>query len=119
MIDTMLAMVEVPYSVIYDDVKTCFHFTGIICLNDRKHYQAIMDLVDEIYHIDASAQKWNIKNLQLLDSAGMGQLYHFVLNHRTEGAFALSVEGDSQISWQQKFLPNLQKMNRNISLRFS
>ncbi len=119
MVETMHSIEEEKYSVVYDDVKNCILFNGIICLNDRKHYQAIMELVDEIYHIDASAQKWDFKKLQLLDSAGMGQLYHFVLNHRSEGAFALSVEGDSQISWQQKFLPNLQKMNRNINLRFS
>lgn len=107
------------YLVTYNETRSTMEFFGTIRLRDTADYSAISDLLDSAHAKASDELVLDFRNLNFLNSAGINTISKFVITARRADTAALKVVGNSQISWQQKSLKNLQKLWPKVQIEIT
>jgi hypothetical protein len=107
------------YLVTYNESRNTVEFFGTIRLRDSSDYSTISDLLDTAHGKATVALVLDFRNLNFLNSAGINTISKFVITARRADTVTLKVVGNSQISWQQKSLKNLQKLWPKVQIEIT
>ena len=88
-------------------------FSGVMRLH-ASEYEKIVSLLDEIAQQKPAQIILDLRELEFLNSSGIGNLFKFVA--KTRGSTRLIVRGSSEIAWQKKSLPNFQTIAQGLEL---
>jgi hypothetical protein len=97
------------YQIIHDQESQIITFSGVLCLGSGA-YQPIDDLLSQ-----AAAQKMDriildLRDLSLLNSAGINTLTRFLIRVRDQKSGSVMVRGNQAFDWQRKSLRNFQRL---------
>ena len=107
------------YIVTYNEMTNAIEFFGTIRLRDSLDYSSISDLLEKVHGNSERTMILDFRNLQFLNSAGINTISKFVIVARRANTVALRVLGNSEISWQQKSLKNLQKLWPKVQIEIT
>jgi hypothetical protein len=107
------------YLVTYDESRNAIEFFGTIRLRDSSDYSSIGELLESAHGKAAAELSLDFRNLKFLNSAGINTISKFVITARRADTVALKVLGNSEISWQQKSLKNLQKLWPKVQIEIT
>ncbi len=107
------------YIVTYNEMTNAIEFFGTIRLRDSSDYSSISDLLEMAHKNAVDVMSLDFRNLQFLNSAGINTISKFVIVTRRADTVALKVLGNSEISWQQKSLKNLQKLWPKVQIEIT
>ena len=107
------------YIVTYSESKDAIEFFGTIRLRDSADYSSIGELLNEAHSKASELLTLDFRNLKFLNSAGINTVSKFVITARRSDTVALKVLGNSEISWQQKSLKNLQKLWPKVQIEIT
>jgi hypothetical protein len=98
------------YVITYTESNNAVEFFGTLRLRDSADYRPITDMLETAHQNAKDSFTLDFRNLQFLNSAGINTISRFVITARTRDTAQMRVLGNSEISWQQKSLGNLQKL---------
>ncbi len=104
------------YVVTYVESRSAVEFFGSLRLRDSADYKPLTDMLETAHRNAKGAMIMDFRNLQFLNSAGINTISRFVITARTANTTQLRVLGNTEISWQQKSLGNLQKLWAKVSI---
>jgi hypothetical protein len=107
------------YLVTYNESRDAIEFFGTIRLRDSSDYAAISELLENAHNKSPETLLLDFRNLNFLNSAGINTISKFVIKARQADTVLLKVMGNSEISWQQKSLKNLQKLWPKLQIEIS
>ncbi|MBE9169074.1 hypothetical protein IQ238_16645 [Pleurocapsales cyanobacterium LEGE 06147] len=107
------------YSIVYDAVATTVVCQGSLRLNGTAEYSPIIDLLNDVVEQEPSHIILNLRELKFLNSTGISMLSKFVINVRNRKNIQMIVIGSQEISWQSKFLKNLQRLMPSLQLKLT
>jgi hypothetical protein len=91
-------------------------FFGTLRLRDSADYKPLTQMLETAHKNAKDAVVLDFRNLQFLNSAGINTISRFVITARTADSVQLRVLGNSEISWQNKSLVNLQKLWAKVAI---
>jgi hypothetical protein len=91
------------------------YFSGVMHL-ENKAAPAITSLVRELLNSRPPAITVRLSDLEFLNSQGRNILAKLVIEARNHPEVRLVVRGNSNISWQERSLPNLKKLHPDLVL---
>jgi len=86
------------------------NFEGSMRLANMKEYDEVGAFLKKISEGIDGSLTLNFSDLQFLNSSGITTLSLFVLNCKKSGKPQLHVQGNKNVSWQQKSLSNFKKL---------
>ncbi|MEO0947237.1 MAG: hypothetical protein AAFY11_03665 [Cyanobacteria bacterium J06641_5] len=107
------------YSVTYEPETTTIYFCGSLRLSGMKEYMPIVELMNAA--ADGAMESriiLNLRELEFLNSSGIGMLSKFAIGMRKRETIEILVKGDRAIAWQGKSLKNLQRLMPKLVLEF-
>jgi hypothetical protein len=107
------------YLVSYNESRDAIEFFGTIRLRDSSDYSSISEMLESAHAKAAAELLLDFRNLNFLNSAGINTISKFVITARQADTVALKVLGNSEISWQQKSLKNLQKLWPKVQIEIT
>jgi hypothetical protein len=107
------------YLVTYNESANKIEFFGTIRLRDSSDYAAVSELLETAHAKATELLVLDFRNLNFLNSAGINTISKFVISARRAQRVALKVLGNSEISWQQKSLKNLQKLWPTVQIEIT
>lgn len=99
------------YSVTYEPETKTIHFSGSLRLSGMKEYTPIVELMNAA--ADGAMESrviLNLRELEFLNSSGIGMLSKFAIGMRKRETIEILVKGDRAIAWQGKSLKNLKRL---------
>ena len=105
------------YEVMYDLDSATLTFSGVLRLN-RVEYAPIVRLLGGVAGLKPALITVDLQELKFLNSSGVSVVSKFVIQVRKLKVSRVLVLGNKKISWQRKSLKNLQKLMRNIQVRW-
>ena len=97
------------YRVWYDDASKTVHFEGSLRLNGVAEYAPIVELLDSLLASTTDEIRWDLTELEFLNSSGINVLYRHIIEARKKGGVDFKVRGTTEKPWQKKSLPNMKK----------
>jgi len=107
------------YHVTYEPVTSTVSFQGTLRLRGLNEYDPIVQLLDEVVDAEPAKITLDLRGLRFLNSSGINILFKFIIKVREKGQSKLIVSGSKQVSWQQKSLPNLQRLMADVQLTWA
>ncbi len=104
------------YVITYVESRSAVEFFGSLRLRDSMDYKPLTEMLETAHRNAKDAMIMDFRNLQFLNSAGINTISRFVITARTANTTLLRVLGNTEISWQQKSLGNLQKLWAKVSI---
>jgi hypothetical protein len=104
------------YVITYNESRGAVEFFGTLRLRDSADYKPLTEMLVTAHRNAKDAMILDFRNLQFLNSAGINTISRFVITARTASTTQLRVMGNTEISWQQKSLGNLQKLWAKVSI---
>lgn len=97
------------YSAHYDPGAGVVSLKGTLRLNGMQEYAPVVALMSRA--LDAHTElTLDLTELDFLNSSGITTLSRFVIDCRNRKTVTLTIRGSSQVAWQGKSLPNLQRL---------
>lgn len=106
------------FAVWYDAASQRVCFQGLLRLNGSDEYQPMVDLLERVLALGEPELRWDLRELEFLNSSGINVLYKFIIKVRKEGQRAFTVWGSDQVTWQRKSLPNMSKFMPELKIIF-
>ena len=104
------------FVITYNQVSNSVEFFGTLRLRDSADYKPLTDIFEAAHQNARDLLTLDFRNLQFLNSAGINTISRFVITARTRDTAQLRVLGNTEISWQQKSLLNLQKLWAKVAI---
>ena len=104
------------YMIRYDPAIETIIFQGSLRLSGMEEYGLIIQLLNKVIEQELSIIIMNLRELQFLNSSGIGMLSKFVINVRKKKNIQIIVIGSKHIPWQGKSLKNLQRLMPTLKL---
>ena len=101
------------YQIHHDAENHIVTFSGTLRLRTVA-YQPITDLLNQAAALKPDSLTLDLRELALLNSAGINTLTKFLIQLRNQKTSAVLVKGNQQISWQRKSLRNLQRLMAGV-----
>ncbi len=106
------------YSVIYDGSTQTVNFHGSFRRMGMAEYEPIEKLLQEIAAQEPELITWNMKDLQLLNSAGFRMLSKLLISLRNNKKVKIKIQGCKEITWQDTSLKNFKRLMPNLILEW-
>lgn len=106
------------YRVWYDPATATVNFEGLIRESQISDYKPLEELLEEVIAQKPPVISMNLKELEFLNSSGMTILSRFVIGVRNKKMIQLVVRGSQKIAWQNKSLPNWQRLMPGLTLEY-
>lgn len=107
------------YSIFFNEANNTIEFYGSIRLRGTDEYKKMNELLNEAHNKTNENLTLNFRYLQFLNSAGINTISKFVINSRKSNKIKLTVLGNKEIYWQNKSLPNLQKLWSEVQIEIN
>lgn len=105
------------YRVAVEEGTTEVSLSGTLRLNGADEYQPIQQLLDEVLAKAADGEcRWDLRELQFLNSSGINMLYQLVIKARRMGNVRMRVLGSKDVAWQGKSLANMTRFMPGLEL---
>ncbi len=98
------------FFVDFNESGKLVEFYGTIRLRDKSEYELINDILIKAADTVESDLILDLRNLKYLNSSGINMFSKFIIMARRANKIKVEVLGNSEISWQQKSLRNLQRL---------
>jgi hypothetical protein len=106
------------YHVNYDsDTKTLL-CKGSLRLSGKDEYEPIEKIFDKVVELEPSSLKFDLKDLEFLNSSGINVLSKFVIKVRQKKNISMKVQGSPNIPWQGRSLKNLKRLMPTLELEW-
>ncbi len=106
----MKKIINKKYSVIYDDTTNTIICSGVMRLNGKTEYEPILQLFKQIVQQEPSQITLNLQQLETINSYGISMLGQFISSLERKKTIKLLLQGNKNISWQQKWINNFQRL---------
>jgi hypothetical protein len=106
------------YSVRYDETSNTVYWTGIMRLTAGQEYEPILQLVDEIAALGVDKLTLNFHELTSINSYGISMLVRFIFAVDSKKNIELLVQGAKEISWQEKWANNFQRLMPKLQIKW-
>ena len=97
-------------NIIYDETSHNIIFNGSLRLNGSAEYASISELLSSIARQEPEKIVLDLRELNFLNSSGIGILSKFVIEVRNRKNIQMVVLGAKKNPWQNKSLKNLQRL---------
>lgn len=114
----MMELSNTDYRLHYDEPANTLHFSGHLRSVDAETFLQAEALLARAATCSRLSMIWDLRELEDINSAGLGVLYRFVAALRDNRDYTLKVHASSRIAWQSKALPNLKKLMPWVQLKF-
>jgi hypothetical protein len=102
--------------LVFDKNKQTVIFDGSMRLANLTEYEKISTFLNEVVKVSDSILILDLKNLNFLNSSGITTLSMFILSLKKSHKVKLRVLGSNSISWQEKSLPNFNKLWTDVEI---
>lgn len=106
------------YWLVYDVESNTLRISGRIRDTDPEVFRAMTELLEQAAAINRLSMIWDIRELEDMNSAGVGVLYHFVASRRDNPDYVLRIMADDSWPWQGRALSNLKRLMPRMQLEF-
>jgi len=106
------------YSVRYDETSNTVYWTGIMRLTAGQEYEPILQLVDQIAALGVEKITLDFQKLRSINSYGISMLVRFIFAVDSKKTIELLVQGAKEISWQQKWANNFQRLMPKLQMQW-
>lgn len=103
----------------YDEAANALIFSGRLRSVDSEIFNQLEAMLENASKINKLSMVWDLRNMQDLNSAGLGVLYRFVAKQRENPDYVLKIRANSKIYWQDHSLPNLKKLMPHVHLEYT
>ena len=106
------------YSVRYDNTTNTVYWAGIMRLTGGQEYEPILRLVDQIAALGVEKLTLDFQKLTSINSYGISMLARFLFAVDGKKHIELFVQGDKEISWQEKWANNFQRLMPKLQMKW-
>jgi hypothetical protein len=106
------------YHVNYDSETTTLLCKGSLRLSGKEEYAPIEQIFDQVVELEPPLLKFNLKELEFLNSSGINVLSKFIIRIRQKKNVSMIVQGSQLIPWQGKSLKNLRRLMPTLQLEW-
>jgi len=107
------------YSVRYDETSNTVYWAGIMRLTSGQEYQPILQLVDEIAELGVDKLTLDFQKLTSINSYGISMLVRFIFAVDSKKTIKLLLLGAKEISWQEKWANNFQRLMPTMQIQWN
>ena len=111
-----MEIIHDDYQVHYDSTNAIVSCQGSFRLRGGEAYAPILQVLLEAANTQSDTLTLDLRQLQFLNSSGINILSKFILQVRRNKVNRFVIRGNSQHSWQQKSLANLQRLLPELTL---
>ncbi len=105
------------YRVGVDPASRTAAFSGTLRLNGADEYAPIQQILEDLLtSSEGSDCRWDLRELQFLNSSGINMLYQLVIRARRLGNIKMVVVGSKDVAWQGKSLGNMTRFMPGLEL---
>jgi hypothetical protein len=101
------------YQIFHDQESQSITLSGVLRLGSG-NYQPIDDLLSRAATQEMDRLVLDLRNLSLLNSAGINTLVRFLIRVRDKKLCSVMVRGNQAFAWQRKTLRNFQRLMGDI-----
>ena len=105
------------YNIRYDKASHNIVFDGSLRPNDSRERASISELLGSIARQEPEKIILDLRELNFLNSSGIGILSQFVIDVRNRKNIQMVVLGAKKNPWQNKSLKNLQRLMPSLKLK--
>lgn len=98
------------YQISYDLDSTTVHFQGSMRNMGMQAYTPLENLLNEILAAEPSVITLDLRELKLLNSAGIRVLSKFIIMVRNQQTVQIQLKGSKGVTWQESSLTNLKRL---------
>jgi len=102
--------------LVFDKPSNTVIFEGSMRLANLTEYEKVSIFLQEVVKIAETNLILDLKKLLFLNSSGITTLSMFILSLKKEKKVRIKVIGTYSISWQEKSLPNFNKLWNEVEI---
>ncbi len=107
------------YSIRYDQINNTVYWAGIMRLTSGQEYEPILQLVDDIAALGVDKLTLDFQELTSINSYGISMLVRFIFAVDSKKTIKLLVQGAKEISWQEKWANNFQRLMPKLQMKWN
>ncbi len=102
--------------ITFDNTASLLTFKGSMRLANMKEYDIVADFLKDACAHCPEKLILNLEQLKFLNSSGITTLSLFILNCKKMSNPQITVQGNNNVSWQQKSISNFQKLWSEVEI---